>query len=55
MTEQPATETRGGKNPDWARVRPGQPLPEHDDGNELPGADVAPLQQPCGHPGCGGD
>jgi hypothetical protein len=24
----PATETRGGENPDWASARPGEPLPE---------------------------
>jgi hypothetical protein len=24
----PATETRGGENPDWENARPGEPLPE---------------------------
>ena len=24
----PATETRGGQAPDWARVKPGEALPE---------------------------
>ena len=24
----PATETRGGENPGWARAKPGEPLPE---------------------------
>jgi hypothetical protein len=27
----PATETRGGENPDWARARPGEPLPEKEE------------------------
>jgi hypothetical protein len=28
MAENPATETRGGKHPDWANAKPGEPLPE---------------------------
>lgn len=39
---EPATETRGGENPDWDRARPGKELPERgqpagDDGNHEPG------------------
>lgn len=36
--EIPATETRGGENPDWARAKPGQALPEKE-------------QVPAGEPG----
>lgn len=36
MTETPETaETRGGEDPDWAAVRPGDPLPD------LPGPETA--------------
>jgi len=28
---QPATETRGGEKPDWAKAKPGQALPERED------------------------
>lgn len=28
---QPATETRGGENPDWAKAKPGEPLPEREE------------------------
>lgn len=31
MSEQPATEARGGERPDWERVRPGEVLPERED------------------------
>ena len=28
IPDNPAEETRGGENPDWANARPGEPLPE---------------------------
>lgn len=42
MTEQdrpePVTETRGGKDVDWAKVKPGQDLPEKEPEQEEPRA-----------------
>jgi hypothetical protein len=35
---QPATETRGGRKPDWGSVRPGEPAPERPEGDTGPPA-----------------
>jgi hypothetical protein len=41
MTEQPATERRGGEYPDWDEVKPGQEFPDdpYDGPKDPPGPD----------------
>ncbi len=36
MSEQPATEKRGGMRPDWEHVKAGEELPEREDPAALP-------------------
>lgn len=51
----PEPETRGGEEPDWDAMTPGEPLP---DGEPAPAQRIPGRRQVadwCGDPRCGGD